>query len=166
MKQIKIIFGALLLTILITALPSCKNEQQLTPEQNVEIALDAFVSKLVLNPPTAVDISDRVKEYMQNNPASFFGSTVTLLDTARIATYSPYWYRLNGLSSFAETNLADTSYHINDQLWLRQPIDEGHSIWTAPYFDAGGGNIWMKTRSVPVFVNGKIIAVATTDLAL
>ncbi|MFN6244412.1 MAG: hypothetical protein ACK4Y8_08670 [Bacteroidota bacterium] len=37
-------------------------------------------------------------------------------------------------------------------------------MWTAPYFDAGGGNIWMKTRSVPVKVNGKIIAVATTDL--
>jgi hypothetical protein len=54
----------------------------------------------------------------------------------------------------------------NDQLWLRQPIDSGFPIWTAPYFDAGGGNIWMKTRSVPVIVNGQIIAVATTDLAL
>ena len=164
MKKIKIIFGAILSVILITVFSSCKKDQPLTSEQKVEIALDAFVSKLELNPPTTADISDRVKEYLQADPTSFFGSTVTLLDTAGVATFSPYWYRLNG--SVAVTNLADTSYHINEQLWLRLPIDEGHSIWTAPYFDAGGGNIWMKTRSVPVFVGGKLIAVATTDLAL
>ena len=164
MKQIRVIVGALLFIILITVFPSCKIEHPLTPEQKVGIALDTFVSKLVLNPPTTADLSDRVKEYLQSNPATFFGSTVTLLDTAGIATYSPYWYRLNG--GLAETDLADPSYHINEQFWLRMPIDKGHSIWTDAYFDAGGGNIWMKTRSVPVFVNGKIIAVATTDLAL
>jgi len=164
MNQNKIIYGALISLILITPFSSCNKDNPLTHEQTVEITLDAFVSTLTLNPPTEADISDRVKAYMQSNPTYFFGSTVTLLDTAGIATFSPYWYRLN--DSLAETNLADTSYHINEQLWLRQPIDEGHSIWTAPYFDAGGGNIWMETRSVPIFVNGKIIAVATTDLAL
>ena len=117
-----------------------------------------------MNPPTVVDISDRIKDYMLTNDTSFYGATVTLLDTAEIATFSPYWYRVS--DSLAVTNLADTSYHINDQLWLRQPIDGGNAIWTDPYFDTGGGNIWMKTRSVPVYINGKIIAVATTDLSL
>jgi sigma-B regulation protein RsbU (phosphoserine phosphatase) len=60
----------------------------------------------------------------------------------------------------------DTAYNINNQTWLRQAIDSGYAIWTAPYFDTGGGNILMKTRAVPVIVNGKTIAVATTDLAL
>ncbi len=164
MKKKSLIFGSILLVTIIIIATSCKKEIPLTAEQKVEIALDAFVAKLALNPPTINDLSGRVKEYMIDNPDYFFGSTVTLLDTMRIAIYSPYWFRKN--NTLVLTNLADTSYHINDQLWLRQPIDGGKSIWTAPYFDAGGGNIWMKTRSVPVYVNGKIFAVATTDLAL
>lgn len=145
---------------------SCKRDTEISPEQQVENALDNFVASLVSNPPTVADVSGRVKEYMQTiavPPQYFYGSTVTLLDTSGVAIYCPYWYR--SADSLLTTDLAaDTSYHINSQLWLRQPIDNGLAIWTAPYFDAGGGNIWMKTRSVPVIINGKIIAVATTDL--
>jgi hypothetical protein len=156
---------ALLIFIAFTII-SCKKDASITPEQQVENALDQFASSLVSNPPTAADISQRVRQYMQTiavPPQYFYGSTVTLLDTAGKATYSPYWYR--SADSLKTLNLAaDTAYHINNQPWLREPIVSRKSIWTAPYFDAGGGNIWMKTRSVPVIVNGKIIAVATTDL--
>ena len=155
---------ALLIFIAVAAI-SCKKNVT-TPEQQVENALDQFVASLVLNPPTNANASARVKQYMQTiavPPQYFYGSTLTLLDTAGVAKYSPYWYR-SGDSLMTLDLAADTSYHINSQTWLRQPIDNGIAIWTAPYFDAGGGNIWMKTRSVPVKVNGKIIAVATTDL--
>ena len=165
-KKNNLILGSLLAVTLIITVASCKKEATLTDEQKVETALDEFVSQLVLTPPTTTDLSGRIKDYMLINPTFFFGSTVTLLDTLKIATYSPYWYRVNNTLTLTADLLADTSYHINNQLWLRQPIDGGMSIWTNPYFDAGGGNIWMKTRSVPVYVNGKIIAVATTDLAL
>ncbi len=143
---------------------ACKSDPVQTPEEKVEEAQNAFIASLVSNPPTKADISDRVKVYLLNNTSDFFGATVTLLDSLKIATYSPYWYRSGTNLLMTDLN-ADTAYHINNQPWLRQPIDGGGAIWTAPYFDAGGGNIWMKTRSVPVFVNGKIIAVATTDLA-
>ncbi len=155
---------ALLIFIAVAAISCKKNEA--TPEQQVENALDQFVASLVANPPTNANASARVKQYMQTiavPPQYFYGSTLTLLDTAGIAKYSPYWYR-SGDSLMTLDLAADTSYQINSQTWLRQPIDNGVAIWTAPYFDAGGGNIWMKTRSVPVKVNGKIIAVATTDL--
>jgi sigma-B regulation protein RsbU (phosphoserine phosphatase) len=162
---LKLLFRSALTLLLVFSLLACKKETTQTPEQTVEVSLDVFVSKLVFDPPTNVNISDRVKEYMLNSPTDFFGATVAMLDSSGVAINSPYWYR--GASGLVEANLAtDTSYHINDQLWLRQPIDNGISIWTAPYFDTGGGNIWMKTRSVPVVVNGRIIAVATTDLAL
>jgi sigma-B regulation protein RsbU (phosphoserine phosphatase) len=160
-------FTLLILLSMMTVF-SCKKDESDSPtptrEQQVETALNGFVSDLVVTPPTPTDISNRVRLYLLANPAFFYGSTVTLLDSALIATDSPYWYRSG--DSLQVTSLMDTAYHINDQLWLRQPIDSGFAIWTAPYFDTGGGNIWMKTRSVPVIVNGQIIAVATTDLAI
>jgi len=158
----------LLLATCVTLLFACKKDDPETPEisneQQVETALNAFVSNLVATPPTSVDVSNRVKQYLLSNPSFFFGSTVTLLDSSELATDSPYWYRSG--DSLLTTSLMDTTYHINDQVWLRTPIDSGYAVWTAPYFDAGGGNIWMKTRAVPVIVNGRIVAVATTDLAL
>ena len=158
----------LLLATCVTLLFGCKKDDPETPEisneQQVETALNAFVSNLVATPPTSVDVSNRVKQYLLSNPSFFFGSTVTLLDSSELATDSPYWYRSG--DSLLTTSLMDTTYHINDQVWLRTPIDSGYAVWTAPYFDAGGGNIWMKTRAVPVIVNGRIVAVATTDLAL
>lgn len=151
---------------MITLFSSCKNDVVITPEQTVETTLNDFVATLITNPPTTADAADRVKQYLRTYgypPNYFFGSTLTLLDSAGIATYSPYWYR--AVDTLMMVDLAaDSTYHINSQLWLRQAIDSRSAIWTAPYFDAGGGNIWMKTRSVPVIVNGKIIAVATTDL--
>jgi hypothetical protein len=146
---------------------SCKKDPTTTPEQIVETTLnDYFVATLVSNPPTTADASARVKQYLQTYgypPNYFYGATVTLLDSAGVATYSPYWYR--SVDTLMMVDLAaDTSYQINSQTWLRQAIDSRTAIWTAPYFDAGGGNIWMKTRSVPVIINGKIIAIATTDL--
>ncbi len=154
------------LILIVFALISCQRDIAITPQQQVENALDQFAASLVSNPPTTANASARVKQYMQTiavPPQSFYGATVTLLDTMGVAKYSPYWYR-SGDSLRTLDLAADSTYLINSQPWLRQPIDNGGPIWTAPYFDAGGGNIWMKTRSVPVKVNGKIIAVATTDL--
>ncbi|MFM7216578.1 MAG: cache domain-containing protein [Bacteroidota bacterium] len=157
----------LLITAIVFAV-SCNNDDETTPsltnEQRVAAALDVFVADLKATPPTSADISNRVRQYLNSQPSYFFGSTVTLLDSDEQATDSPYWYRSG--DSLLSSDLMDSAYHINAQLWLRQPIDSGFAIWTDPYFDAGGGNINMKTRSVPVIVNGRIIAVATTDLAL
>lgn len=168
MKKTLHLLSAIILGLLILFVSSCEEDDIPVPpptaEQKIESALDAFVADLVATPPTSLDISSRVKTYLSIQPVSFFGATVTLLDSASKATYSPYWYRLN--DTLAYKNQADTAYHIDEQSWLRRPIDEQKSVWTDPYFDAGGGEIWMKTRSVPVMVNGKIVAVATTDLAL
>ena len=143
---------------------SCKKEV-VSPMTSIETALDRFVMTMVTNPPTAADLSDRIKSYLITQPKTFYGSTVSLLDNTGKVIISPYWYRSNNTLVFTELT-ADTTYHINTLGWLRSPIDGGKSIWTAPYFDAGGGNIWMRSRSVPVFVNGKIIAVATTDMEI
>ncbi len=146
------------------AIYSCKKEEAslLTP---IETAMDSFVATLVKTPPTAADLSDRIKNYLMAQPKTFYGSTVSMLDKNGKVALSPYWYRSNNALVFLELTI-DTTYRINTLEWLRTPIDGGKAIWTAPFFDAGGGNIWMRTRAVPVYVNGKIIAVATTDIEI
>ena len=128
----------------------------------IENALDSFIGTLLVKPPTQADLGGRIYNYLAAHLAIFYGSTVTLLDSNGKAIYSPYCFRKNG--GIDSVSLMAPSYKIDSQDWLRQPIDKGFSVWTAPYFDAGGGEIWMRTRSVPVYLNGKLIFVATTDL--
>ena len=55
-------------------------------------------------------------------------------------------------------------YDIEAQEWITMPLAANASIWTPPYFDAGGGEIWMITRSVPARDAEGIFAIVTTDL--
>lgn len=150
--------------IILSSTVSCSKDSPEDPLLKYEQALDAFVATLVANPPDSTGLALRVKEYLLAQNNDFFGATVTLLDSDGKATYSPYWFRLNG--SLDYKNLAEPGYQIDEQSWLRLPIDEGKAIWTAPYFDEGGGEIWMRTRSVPVYINSVIFAVATTDIEI
>lgn len=153
------------LTCILLAMQACKDDDKVEKEDRmvkIEAELNALATLLASDFPDSLALSDRIKQYITAHPSYFFGSTVTVLDTNEKAVYSPYWYRSG--DSLAFKNLADTTYHIDDQEWLRLPIDLGAAIWTKVYFDAGGGEIWMRTRSVPIVVNGKMIAVATTDM--
>jgi sigma-B regulation protein RsbU (phosphoserine phosphatase) len=153
---------SLVLSVVFFLLTGCQKEEDLTPP--VETAMKVFASWLQNDLPTTSTVSDRVRLYINGQPDYFFGSTVTLLDINGIATTSPYWYRKNGVLVTKE--LATPSYNINTQDWLRKPIDTKASYWSAPYFDSGGGDIWMRTYSVPIIINNKVVAVATTDLAV
>jgi hypothetical protein len=155
------------LSLLVFALIACGKKKQPVPSESanmakIETALDSFANALKTTPPTTADLGGRIYSYLQAHSTIFYGSTVTLLDTNGKATYSPYYFRKNGFIDSA--SLMAPSYKIDSQGWLRQPIDSGFAVWTAPYFDAGGGEIWMRTRSVPVFIGGKVFAIATTDL--
>jgi sigma-B regulation protein RsbU (phosphoserine phosphatase) len=140
----------------------CKKEEDFKPA--VEAAMTAFASSLQNNLPTSSSVSTRVRTYLDAQPNYFFGSTVTLLDANGLATTSPYSYRINGVVLIKE--LVVPSYKIDTQVWLRKAIDLKQPYWTEPYFDAGGGDIWMQTYSVPIIINNKVVAVATTDLAV
>ena len=150
---------ALLIVCFATVLTACKKTQDLVPIEN---ALNLFVADLQNDPPTEANLSERVRIYITAQPTNFFGSTVALLNSAGKVVSSPYHYRKNG--SIVYKNIVTPGYDIDNQAWLRNPIDQKKSIWTDPFFDAGGGDIWMRTYSVPVIVNGRIIAVATTDM--
>ena len=125
-------------------------------------AVDTLVAELVADRPAgAAAYAERLRAYLEAHPA-FFGSAAALLDRAGTVTSSPYVYRT--AQGYATTDVAVPTYNIERQSWFRVPLAANGGIWTAPYFDAGGGEIWMITRSVPARDAEGVFAVITTDL--
>ena len=85
-----------------------------------------------------------------------------MLDRNGRTTDSSYIYR--NADGYATLDLAVPSYGIESQAWVTEPLAANAGVWTAPYFDAGGGETWMVTRSVPVSDAEGILALITTDL--
>lgn len=139
-------------------------------ESAIEGYLTRFVSEIQAEPPSAALLPSRVRDYVEKCPGACYGATVTLLNAGGKAVASPYWYRRAGWRSIRfqgkleYADLMSPDYRIDEQEWLRAPLRAGTPVWSEPYFDAGGGETWMRTLSVPVSIDGRIIAVATTDL--
>jgi len=166
MKQCISILSACFLVCIVFLFNGCEpTVQSISPEQTIEKALRVFCDSLSASSLDSSVISMRIKEYLQSHDNTFFGSTVCIVDSNMKAVASPYWYR--GKTNLLYKDLAkDPAYAINTQEWLTKPMQSGSEVWSAPYFDTGGGEIWMKTLSIPIKKNGKIVAVATTDMRM
>jgi sigma-B regulation protein RsbU (phosphoserine phosphatase) len=132
--------------------------------REVETAVAAWVDTLQRTFPVDSLVSGRVKSYLERHQSYFYGSTIAVINADSSVRLSPYWYRSG--TSLAYADLTLPSYEIRTKGWLTEPIATRAAVWTEPYFDAGGGEIWMRTYSVPVIINGMIVAIATTDLAV
>ena len=109
-------------------------------------ALGTLVAELVAERPAdAAAYKERLRAYLEAHPA-FYGSAAALLDEAGTVTASPYVYRT--ADGYHTRDLALPHYNIEEQEWITMPLAANAGIWTPPYFDAGGGEIWMITRSV------------------
>ena len=157
------IAATFLLVALLTAKASPAGERTVEALQaKVVAALDVLVAELVAERPIdAAAYTDRLRSYLEAHPA-FYGSAAALLDEAGTVTASPYVYRT--ADGFDTLDLALPDYNIAAQEWIRMPLAANAGIWTPPYFDAGGGEIWMITRSVPARDADGIFAIITTDL--
>ena len=159
----------LALTLLAFALVACDSNpsnQKASDEEalraEVVAALDILASKLAAERPAdAAADNERLRAYLEEHPA-FYGSAAALLDRAGNITTSPYVHRTD--DGYTTLDLAVPSYSIETQPWVAEPLAAGAGVWTAPYFDAGGGEIWMVTRSVPVRDAEGVFAIVTTDL--
>jgi sigma-B regulation protein RsbU (phosphoserine phosphatase) len=86
--------------------------------------------------------------------------------------FAPYYFRGGqGSEGIAYSDLALASYGYRELDWYRRAAETLQPVWSAPYFDAGGGNAWMVTYSVPFFRKGPgstrtLAGVITADLAL
>lgn len=166
MHRIKIVLLSSVMLLLVCLITSCESSvQPISTEQTIENALRTFCDSLSASSLDSSQVSVKINEYLQRNDNNFFGSTVCILDSNKKPVASPYWYR--GATAFIYKDLAiDSTYAIETQEWLTKPLQSGTEVWSAPYFDTGGGEIWMKTLSIPIKKNGKIVAVATTDMRI
>jgi len=133
-------------------------------EAKIENALRNFVQSFETG-TIAFDsssLSGRVKTYLQSCDDDSFGATICKISNGK-GVFSPYWFRTKDGLAYKDL-AADSTYAIDAQEWLSKPLLENKEIWSEPYFDAGGGEIWMKTLSIPIRKNGVVIGVATTDM--
>ncbi|CAL1526403.1 unnamed protein product [Lymnaea stagnalis] len=103
-------------------------------------------------------------------------STVTAIDIAihyDYQTNTTEWYRGVALKNRSAVVVAQDVIRRNDteKQLIQQPgavYEDGY--WTNPYFDCGGGDIWMSTYSSPILYrkNGTLVfgGVATIDIEL
>ena len=116
---------------------------------------------MVERPADVAAYTERLRAYLEAHPV-FYGSAAALLDEAGTVVASPYVYRT--VDDLQTRDLAQPDYNIQMQEWITMPLAANAGIWTPPYFDAGGGEIWMITRSVPAQDPEGIFAIVTTDL--
>ena len=105
-----------------------------------------------------------------------YGSTIAVevdkeanKSDARAQPFAPYYFRRG--DTVAYSDLALDSYGYQELPWYRRAADAKQPVWSAPYFDAGGGEIWMVTYSVPFFrklpnTQRALAGVITADLDL
>ena len=157
------IASLLLIFLVVTLACTTSPPTQEALKAEVVSALDTLAAELAASRPTdAAAYAERLRRaYLDAHPA-FYGSAVALLGQDGKVTASPYVYRT--ADGYATLDLAVPSYNIESQAWVTAPLAANEGVWTAPYFDAGGGEIWMVTRSVPVRDAEGVFALITTDL--
>jgi len=100
-----------------------------------------------------------------------YGSTIAVETggASERRPFAPYLFRRDGGVGFSD--LALDSYAYQTLPWYRRAADGLDAVWSSPYFDAGGGEIWMVTYSVPFFRRAaegprSLAGVVTADLDL
>ena len=156
---------ALALLLLTLATQACLANDPTEEELRTAVvgALDSLVAGMVAEPPAdANGYAERLLAYLEAHPV-FYGAAAALLDEAGTVIASPYVHRTD--DGYEILDLASPDYNIDDRDWVTMPLAANAGIWTPPYFDEGGGDIWMITRSVPARDGDRAFAIVTTDLA-
>ena len=119
---------------------------------------------------TKEEILDLDRRVLANNP-EIYGMAIAFepyfLEKDKLF-FAPYHYRSAGRIAF--TMLGGPNYRYFYMDWYQLPKELGHSVWTEPYHDEGGGGVLMATYAVPFYrtVDGKKVfaGVVTADVSL
>lgn len=98
--------------------------------------------------------------------SSLFGSAIAIDPNSYLnKSYCKYFYR--GQDSINEKWLMPPSYEYTQSDWFAKPKEYQKPIWSEPYFDKGGGEVYMSTYSFPILDQSKqFLGVVTADVEL
>jgi sigma-B regulation protein RsbU (phosphoserine phosphatase) len=136
--------------------------------QTVSSNADSLAAVIANADVSEKQIHQAINAILDTNP-TIFGMTVALEPHVLIDSlgdFSPYYYRKE--NSIAFSDLADSQYQYRNRPWYSESKTSNAMVWSEPYLDAGGGNIFMVTYSTPIHLaDGKTFAgVATADINL
>ena len=117
------------------------------------------------NPSRFRKVLKGLKEAVELDDALFGSAVAFEPDRVTPGYYCHYIYKTqNGI---AEIDTIPPQYDYLSQDWYRSVKYLGEPLWGEPYFDTGGGEIYMSTYSHPVYdTNGTFLGVVTADIAL
>lgn len=129
------------------------------------VAIDLAAAAEVINYDKET-ILNTISNTLEHNE-QIFGSTIAYEPyqfQPDIYYWSPYYSRTSDGLRF--TQLGNPDYNYFGWEWYTLPKAKREPVLSPPYFDEGGGEIWMVTWSAPFFDNnGDVKGVATADIA-
>ena len=115
------------------------------------------------------DYMYRITRELVENNEYIVGSTVAFRSNYYADKghfFAPYTYR-DDAGALKSHQLGTASNDYFTQSWYTEPMKSGGATWSEPYFDEGGGKVWMSTFSMPVAdASGTNCAIFTADLSL
>ena len=115
--------------------------------------------------PDVKELYSLISKTVESNP-SIYGITVAFEPYSfnkKIELFSPYIYKDN--DKILQVDLAENYNYLHSD-WYLIPELLNDFYWTEPYFDEGGGNIFMCTYSFPIRKDGKFMGIVTADISL
>jgi GAF domain-containing protein/HAMP domain-containing protein len=113
------------------------------------------------------EIALLIENTLRRNPL-VFGSTIAYEPnkfSPDLYYWSPYYSRTPE-DELKFTQLGNPAYDYFKWAWYTLPKERNAPVLSAPYYDFGGGEIWMVTWSAPFYDrNGDFMGVATADIA-
>ena len=130
------------------------------------VAIDLAASAEVIN-YDAETMLKHIRNTLIHNE-QIFGSTIAYEPykfQPDIYYWSPYYSRTQA-GDLRFTQLGNPDYNYFGWEWYTLPKEKREPVLSPPYFDEGGGEIWMVTWSAPFFDGaGNVKGVATADIA-
>lgn len=139
-------------------------ETKLSVARAVALELAAYAEAETLE---EADLLRMLRSTLHRND-NVFGSTIAFEPNQfdpDAFYYAPYFNREPD-NTLVFSDLGTPEYNYFNLKWYTLPKEQLSTVISPPYFDAGGGEIWMVTWSAPIFSDsGAFKGVATADIA-
>ena len=133
--------------------------------ENTSTFTEEAASMLRLYPDNYTAVLPFLKKHVRGNP-HVYGSALAIEPTSPLYTmYCKYFYEHN--RTVREKWLMPPTYDYLHKAWYSRVKKTKTAMWSQPYFDTGGGEVYMSTFSFPLLdTNNTFFGVITADIEI